>query len=331
MEYIDNVYVINMDKSTDRLKHIEDQVDIIGKPFKRISAVVGKDMTREEVKNKSNMLCSLFCTSSMIGIFMSHKKAWENIVNNNDNYGMIMEDDCSLIPSFQEDLKKCIDELFIVDPEWDFLYLGCFGGCNKNPEEYDLITKIQIFSMKKINPKPPNVYSFTPESPIGFHCYIISQKCAKQLLQIMNKVSYHVDVAFLDHANEFNVYSSSKTLAYQYSNAENSTQTENFPVILNKILDNFKCKKKISYSYYYSAPIFGIYKYNVNPYLILVLLITLLTPNDYKIHLGFIFFLYFLIELCMNISNYHYIMFWSTCIITVIILKKFFIKTITYN
>lgn len=331
MEYIDNVYVINMDKSTDRLKHMEDQIDIIGKPFNRISAFVGKDMTKEEIKNNSTTACSLFCTSSMIGIFMSHKKAWETIINNNDKYGMIMEDDCSLIPSFQEDLKKCIDELFIVDPEWDFLYLGCFGGCNKNKEEYDYITQLQIMFANKINPKPPNMYSFTPEAPIGFHCYIISQKCAKTLLKIMDKVSYHVDVAFLNYANKFNVYSSSKTLAYQYSNSDNSTQTENFPVILNKILDNFTCKKKISYSYYFSSPIFGIYKYNINMYLILLLLISLFTPNDYRIYLSFIFILYFIIEIVINISNYHYIIFWSTCIVTMFILKNLFVKSIIFK
>lgn len=332
MEYIDNVYVINMDHSTDRLKHMEDQVDIIGKPFKRISAIVGKEMTKEEIKNVSNTFCSVFCTSSMIGIFMSHRKAWENVVNNNDRYGMIMEDDCSLIPSFQEDLKQCIDELFLVDPEWDFLYLGCFGGCDKNPDEYDFITKMHVllmsFSIDKINHKKPNMYSFTPESPTGFHCYVVSQKCAKKLLKIMDKVSYHVDVAFLNQANKFNVYSSSKTLAYQYTNSEHSTQTENFPIILNKMFNNFECKKKLSYSYYLSAPIVGIYKYNVNSYLLFLLLITLIIPNDYKVYLGLVIGLYFIIELVVNISNYHYIMFWSICILTIAILKNIFIKNL---
>jgi len=251
---------------------MESQIDIIGKPFKRISAIVGKEMTKEEIKNVSTPFCSVFCTSSMIGIFMSHKKAWENVINNNDRYAMIMEDDCSLIPSFQEDLKKCIDELFLVDPEWDFLYLGCFGGCDRNPNEYDPIAKIQVILMSattgKINPKKPNVYSFTPENPTGFHCYVVSQKCAKKLLKMLDKVSYHVDVAFIKYANNFNVYSCSKTLGYQYTNSENSTQTESFPIILNKILNNFECKKKISYSYYCSAPAFGISKYNVNFYLL---------------------------------------------------------------
>ena len=64
---------------------MESQIDIIGKPFKRISAIVGKEMTKEEIKNVSTPFCSVFCTSSMIGIFMSHKKAWENVINNNDN------------------------------------------------------------------------------------------------------------------------------------------------------------------------------------------------------------------------------------------------------
>lgn len=179
--------------------------------------------------------------------------------------------------------------------------------------------------MKKIPEKSPNVYTFTPESPVGFHCYIVSQNCAKKLLKYMDKSSYHVDVAMLNHAHKLNIYASSKTLAFQYTNADSSTQTEGFPIILNKILDKYKCRKNISYSYYFSAPIFGISKYNVNSYLILLLLLTVLTPSNSKLYVACGLIFYFILELYINIYNYNYILFWCTCIVLTHVLKRLFV------
>lgn len=321
MNYIDNVYVINMNKSVDRLNHMKSQIPIIGKPFQRIQAIEGSQLTTKEIQSVSDLTCSLFCTYSMIGIFLSHKKAWETMVNNNDSYCMIMEDDCSLIPTFQEDLKNCINELAITDPEWDFLYLGCFGACDKDKANYSVAANIQSVFLKSLSKKSNNKYSFVPQVPVGFHCYIISQKCARSLLNKMEKVNYHVDVAFLEHADNFNVYASSKNLAFQYTNAENSTQTVSFPIILNKLFDNVKCNKEVSYSYYMSAPIFGIYKYNVNVYLLIFVAIALLLPKKYFVNYLSFLAVYFSIELALKPSNYHEILFWIISIVTVLALR----------
>lgn len=321
MDYIDNIYVINMDKSTDRLEHMTSQIPIIGKPFKRIQAVEGSKLSSKEIKSVSDLTCSLFCTYSMIGIFLSHKKAWETMIENNDSYAMIMEDDCSVVDSFQNDLKKCIDELSTVDPSWDFLYLGCFGACDTDKSNYSVASYAQKIFLPNINKKPSNTYSFVPEAPVGFHCYVISQKCAKILLNKMNKVNYHVDVAFLEHANGFNVYASSKNLAFQYASAENSTQTVSFPIILNKIFDRVKCNKQISYSYYMSAPIFGIYKYNVNAYLLVLLGITIALPKKYLIQYAKALVTYFIVEFALKPSNYQEIIFWLINIGSLIALK----------
>jgi GR25 family glycosyltransferase involved in LPS biosynthesis len=321
MDYIDNIYVINMDKSTDRLEHMNSQIPTIGKQFKRIQAVEGSKLSSEEIKSVSDLTCSLFCTYSMIGIFLSHKKAWETMINNNDSYAIIMEDDCSVVETFQDDLKNCINELSTSDPEWDFLYLGCFGACDADKSKYSIASYVQKIFLHNINKKPNNKYSFVPEAPVGFHCYVISQKCAKALLHKMNKVNYHVDAAFLEHANSFNVYASSKNLAFQYTNAEKSTQTVSFPIILNKVFDLVKCNKQISYSYYMSAPAFGIYKYNVNTYLLILLCVTLVLPKKYLKLYSKTLATYFTIELALKPSNYQEILFWLVSIGSLITLK----------
>jgi hypothetical protein len=59
-----------------------------------------------------------------------------------------------------------------------------------------------------------------------------------------------------------------------------------------------------------------------------LLLITIIVSNDYKVYLGIVFALYFIIELVLDISNYDYVMFWSSCILTIAILKNIYIKNV---
>ena len=131
------------------------------------------------------------------------------------------------------------------------------------------------------------------------------------MLKYMKTVNYHVDVSFLNFQDKFKIYASSKLLAYQYSTSSQSTQTEPFPANLNKILDNYKCKKKISYSYYMSAPLFSIYKFNVTTYLLIIILIILIIPKPHKQLFLYFLWIYLLIELIYNPYNISYILFWT--------------------
>jgi len=321
MDYIDNVYVINMKESKDRLQNMTNQIPIIGKPFIRIPATIGKNLNFKDIKDQTTFFCRNFCSLSMIGIFMSHYKTWQTILENNDKYALIMEDDCELIPDFQKELKKVLDELFKVDPDFDFLYLSCGGACDIQ-KDYNIINLFQKYAITNVIPKngsKHNKYSFIPEVPIGFNCYIVSNNCVKKLLKYMKIISYHVDITFLNFQDKFKIYASSKLLAYQHSTSTQSTQTEPFPIILNKILDNYKCKKKISYSYYMSAPLFSIYKFNFTTYLLIIILIALIIPKPFKQLFLYFIWLYLIIELLYNPYNISYIIFWIIIINSIIL------------
>lgn len=242
MQYIDNVYLINMIHSKQRLDNMQKQVHKLGKPFKRIEAIIGNQLSQSDIEKFATPWCQSFCTKAMIGIFLSHQKAWETIVKNNDKYALILEDDTHIVETFQNDLNNILQELNEKDPNWDFIYLGCFGACSKT-RNYDIVSTIQKYIFPNIKDKREFTYSYVPETPVGFHCYVISQKCAQKLIIIMNKASYHVDVAFLNHSSQFRIYSSSKILGYQQSTSSNSTQTVNFPILANILLDNIQCDK----------------------------------------------------------------------------------------
>lgn len=322
MNLISNVYVINMDHSTERMKRMIDQESKIGMKITRLPAIVGKDLTTAEINTVSTTFCKYFCTRTMIAIFLSHKKAWQTMIDNGDKYAIIMEDDCELDDHFQYEVNNTLGELSNVDPEWDFLYLGYMGACDPD-KKYNIIAKVQkLFTNNITSTGKKYQYSFVPESPFGFHCYAISQKCAKKMIELMDKVSYHVDIAFLNYSKYFTIYANKKPLAYQNSNPENSSQTHNFPVILNRYFDKISCDKKITYSYYFSAPVLGIYKYNVNAYLLILLAVILLIPNNYQKTAFIIVFAYLMIELANDKQNYEYIIFWLLCVYIISSIKQ---------
>jgi GR25 family glycosyltransferase involved in LPS biosynthesis len=308
MEYIDNVYVINMDRSYERLANMERQIPVLGKSFQRINAIDGKRLSQEDIQNAVNKTYGMFCPPNIIGCFLSHRKAWQQMLDNNDKYALILEDDCELIPNFQEQLKYALDDIFAADPNWEFLYASCFGPCNDiRPDS--MFTSLQRYFLPKVAKKPfQSEYTYVPISPVGFHCYIISDKCASKLLKYLNKVITHVDVQFLTKSKHFNVYATKTKLGVQYSTTENSTLNDcKFPKLLNKVLDNVKDKDEISYSYYFGSPLIQIYFLPVNLYFLIFLMIAFLTftlrRNKYINFGSKIILVYLVLEMTLDPTN----------------------------
>lgn len=319
MEYISNVYVINMDESKERMQNVTTHLNRLEIPFTRIPAINGKLMSPDEIKKNTTTLCNYFCTYSMIGCFLSHKKTWETVVNNNDPYAIIIEDDCEFVDTFKSDLKNIMDELIPLNP--DFVYLGCFGGCEANKSNYTLVPFLQSLILPNIINKTSNLtFSYIPQAPVGTHCYIISNNCAKKLIKLMDKADYHVDVSFLNHANKFNVYASKKKIAVQRSSAEQSTQSVfKFPVTLNYIFDKFHDNNHISYSFYLSSPMCEILWHPVNMYLIFACLFAMFIPD---IKLFFSFFTYFLLlEAIIKPSNITVIIHWMLFVYSILYIR----------
>ena len=94
------VYLINLDRSPERLQFFEKQASVIGIEFKRISAVDGRQLSSEElaaaVAEKFEFQPISACE---IGLFMSHKRAWEKLVASGKPHAAVFEDDAVLSPS----------------------------------------------------------------------------------------------------------------------------------------------------------------------------------------------------------------------------------------
>ncbi|NBU34040.1 glycosyltransferase family 25 protein [bacterium] len=311
MDYIDNIYVINMDRSKDRLEQMKKQVPKMGRPFTRIPAIDGRKLTNDQIKALSTPLCSTFCTPSMIGCYLSHLKALQAVVDNGDRYAIIMEDDCELVDTFAGDIQDIFRES--VSP--DFVYLGCFGGCDYE-NKYSLFTQFVTLLMPKLPKTDPVAYKnlYVPGAPLGFHCYMVSNRCAKELLKRLGKANFHVDVAFLSSSNGLEVYATKRKLGYQFTNAEQSTQsTSTFPIIINDILDCLEDENRVRGSFYFRSPFFQIGFHPINLYTICLGLLTIWFPD--------LVLAYLLTELILSPNNLGVITFHVIMCLAVIYIR----------
>ncbi len=114
-------YLINLDRSKERLKHVKNSIEKLGFETQRISAVDGAILSQEEINNKVDISSYRnFLGHSpklgTIGCSLSHIKVWENFLKSPYKYALVLEDDISFSP---EKLRSTIDYLTKDDSSWD--------------------------------------------------------------------------------------------------------------------------------------------------------------------------------------------------------------------
>jgi glycosyl transferase family 25 len=90
------VYVINLDRSPQRLDHMGAQLGRLGIAFERLRAVDGRELKPDYVAGFPPM------SASQIGCFLSHKLAWQRIAEGDAPYGIVLEDDIHIAPGFAD-------------------------------------------------------------------------------------------------------------------------------------------------------------------------------------------------------------------------------------
>lgn len=129
------VYYINLDKSTDRKDFMEKQFKDIGiTNYHRVPGVNGSNITDINIGNNLdgvnfiNLNPNL--SKSEVGCTLAHLKAIRTAYENNEEYALIMEDDCSLelLPFWKGDLKLIINNN--IPKDWEIAQLFTFSCQN---------------------------------------------------------------------------------------------------------------------------------------------------------------------------------------------------------
>src|SRR5436853_557536 len=113
-------YVINLDRSADRLAHMHDALGAIGLAFERIpaadGATLGADLVEDFRRNRIVAKPDGWLPGE-VGCFLSHLDAWQRIAAGEDSWAAVFEDDIHLSP----DLRPLLDSPDWIPPDADIV------------------------------------------------------------------------------------------------------------------------------------------------------------------------------------------------------------------
>ena len=93
-------YLINLDRSIDRLEAMKIRLKTIGVDFERVSGIDGNKFPPVDYTTKSpNARYPHHLSAGEIACFLSHKKCWELLIKSNEEWALILEDNCTFSAS----------------------------------------------------------------------------------------------------------------------------------------------------------------------------------------------------------------------------------------
>lgn len=249
VDTLDATYVINLDRSVDRMRRMDAQLRRHGVEYQRWPAVDGSKLTHAELREHATPFCRTFCTASTVGCALSHIRLWRHILDSGHGMALVLEDDARLVPDFNKGLGRALAD---VPDDFDVLLLGCFLMCDKD-RNYPLGHQLTRMVFKKGRDDRRTWGSvFVPELFGGTHAYVVSRKGCEKLLRLIPKASYHIDYE-MNHRDVV-LYAVSPDLAYQGDMADSTIASFSFPKTLTPLLDSIKDNKGVSLAYYMDAP-----------------------------------------------------------------------------
>lgn len=164
------VYVINLQRSQQRLDNARQQLQAIGVEFSRIDAVDGQRLTEDEISaaydaktNRQRFYAPL--SLGEIACYMSHQKSWRTLLESDAEAAVVLEDDILVSEPFAQ-----LDTALAQMPEaWDLLKLAQ----PFRPKKASVRTTVGSFQLVDYHQDKP---------PMGACGYIISRQGAKKLL-----------------------------------------------------------------------------------------------------------------------------------------------------
>jgi GR25 family glycosyltransferase involved in LPS biosynthesis len=231
--YVDNVYLINMDKDDHRLTKVTKETKKVGIKFERFPGVKVSDVSQNILDKYIPEEIQKYGTNGMIGCGLSHLFIWQNAVKNNYRNILVLEDDVHFTDDFNQYLQNVCEE---IPNDYDILYLH-----GDNPQHDSRFT-----------------YIYKPTFPLLTHAMIISNQGLKKLLDIITEIDDHIDWKIARNAKQLNIYSSKKQIVNQLWDDSNNSNLKTFPRIINYYLHKIHDSNGMPKSYGYN---FQLYKY----------------------------------------------------------------------
>lgn len=214
-----DIYVINLDKDTDRLKQIT--YNLSPNLFTRIPGVYGNALNTNEY-NEILYTSKHLLPKSAIGCAMSHRKAIQTFMNtSNKPYALILEDDA--VPLTKHYMEEVADAIKNAPSDWNIIKLDYIP-------KYNIPYYHQLFTLQTT-------------------AYVINKPGAEKLLR--QPIIYHIDVDM--NFYDLKMYNNPKVLFDQNWDENNHSNNRAYSLYnpLNSIHEgiNFKAVRILGIEY----------------------------------------------------------------------------------
>ncbi len=264
---VDKVFVINLDKDTERLASIDKQLRENNILYERFSGVVGKHVGYDP---RLTPFCAQFCTDGIKGCALSHRGIWEKAIENKYETIMILEDDANLQPSFQEEVRDILQR---VPEDWEVIFLGCRMFCQ---DKY-VVSKVgnRILGMKA-EKYDDNIHSV--KGTVGAHAILYKTSFIKKVID--EPITTHFDVFLSQMVVKYNAKAFGlhpEVVSLHSENSVNSNLSDSFPPMLNYVLNMYTF---VDYpiGWGVSENFMKVFGFNVNFLIVLLMLVVAFAP-----------------------------------------------------
>lgn len=229
---IDDIWIINLDRRSDRLQSLYESCGFLKSISNRFSAIDGKKLQLTPSICKLIENNDFIWKKSVTAVALSHILLWAQLVAEEDsvNSYMILEDDvrfnCNEWPSYLTHLSKSLPK------DAELAYLGGILPSNKPAYKHCIEPVNNYWATIK-----PNEF-FSPGNPMPiFHfcaySYIITKSGAKKLLDALEQIGCFTSI---DHFLGHPMFGLKK---YVLNNLLTSCFQEDDPTYVNSQFDNF--------------------------------------------------------------------------------------------
>lgn len=170
-------YIINLEQDSIKKETIQQECLKVGLTPIFTKAVYGADLLQSEIdrvydKKAAIKYFNRELTKGEIGTVLSHLHIYNEIVENNLSYALILEDDVIL----SEDLKQILSSVTKLPRDWEVVLLGHHTGRSRKID-----TLASVWHQQSINDNYKCIRF--AESPFGAYGYLITKTGAKKLLK----------------------------------------------------------------------------------------------------------------------------------------------------
>ena len=245
---IDSIYIINLDRQKKRWKQFQKEASYQKSKgnkrlidySERITAIDGKKSSENELLNENinsnynindqyyvdpdprllsiirNNNITIDLTREEIAVALSHLKAWEQLISNNDDFALILEDDVIFEKDFSKLMNLGWKELPIDKsgkPKFDILYVSY--------KEVDRGLVYQEYSKNLIKPQ---------KGLWWFSGYIISKAGAQNLLSLL-PINGPIDLWINHKFKDLNVFALKKSVISQRTDLTSDNSYSILPIL----------------------------------------------------------------------------------------------------